>query len=620
MSEKNTNDVKLDVFQTGWKHFKDAETIIGKRKSKGQKPGLEIESVIDDFIDCLKIIENRSMNKLNEFIFENANQIEIEKLKKEDILVKAGVEFVIFVKSDDINFDVRKQTNRDELPIGVFFHSAFWLNQDQAKIVRLQLQSLPNSHIPVKKIDKNMIKVLAFDEVLSKTEKLTLKMSIDENSYTMMNKVKCLVVKNREIDIIEKDSFEGLEKLEELYMSNNMIKTLVPHQFKGLEILTTLDLTDSGIEFIDDDCFSHLKKLVHLQLTGNKIKCLTSKTFKGLDSLKVLFLDYCAIESFEDCFSHLNKLEKLELSGNQSFKSNQFKGLVSLKELYLHDCKIESFEDDFFTHLDMIEQVQLSANRLKCIKSNAFKGLENLKVLDLSNSQIESFDEDCFSHLNKLEKLLLDCNKIIRLKSNVFKGLVSLEKLSLMNCEIDTIEKDSFEGLKKLKELYLNNSSELEKLFPDIEKNKIKELNTNQFNGLDNLETLDLFNCKIACFGNHCFEKLKKLQKLRLTDNPIKIIKANFFNGLDSLEQLFLGFCRIESIEADSFSSLLKLNELFLLQNNISTLDANLFRDSRELYELYIGNYQVIKNGKSIRKDELKSLLDGLHNKNIKIK
>ena len=76
------------------------------------------------------------MDKLNNFILkEGVNKLEL--LSKDEILLKAGCESVVYLDVDDI--DMYKQ-QKYEFKIGAFFHSPFWLNLNQSNFIRVQLQ------------------------------------------------------------------------------------------------------------------------------------------------------------------------------------------------------------------------------------------------------------------------------------------------------------------------------------------------------------------------------------------------------------------------------------------------------------------------------------------------
>ena len=67
---------------------------------------------------------------------------------------------------------------------------------------------------------------------------------------------------------------------------------------------------------------------------------------------------------------------------------------------------------------------------ISLIKIDAFEDLENLVRLNLQQSKLVKLRANTFSTCGKLKKLDLSCNQI-KLKTNIFNGLENLEVLEL---------------------------------------------------------------------------------------------------------------------------------------------------------------------------------------------
>ena len=112
------------------------QTIITKRQSQGL-PYLDYEHRYSHgFIASLKVIEDASMNKLNNFLIKEEGN-KLEQLSKDEIFLQAGLESVVYIEYDDMP---EYSHEIDEIVIGAFVHSPFWLNQIQAILIRVQLQ------------------------------------------------------------------------------------------------------------------------------------------------------------------------------------------------------------------------------------------------------------------------------------------------------------------------------------------------------------------------------------------------------------------------------------------------------------------------------------------------
>ena len=136
-----TNKVKLHLM----KHFEDiqfkidisCQSIINVLKCKGEMDQKKLKAIeqryIKQYIGSLKTIEQESMNKLNKFMLNN-NAINTNQ-SMDEILFKAGCDFVISFENSELEFDLRCLK---EFIIGAFVHCPFWLDQNQANFIRVK--------------------------------------------------------------------------------------------------------------------------------------------------------------------------------------------------------------------------------------------------------------------------------------------------------------------------------------------------------------------------------------------------------------------------------------------------------------------------------------------------
>ena len=104
--------------------------------------------------------------------------------------------------------------------------------------------------------------------------------------------------------------------------------------------------------------------------------------------------------------------------------------------------------------------------------------------------------------------------------------------------------------------------------------NGIEELTTEDFEGLENLEMLDLSQNKLTELPERVFEHLASLRNLDLSSNQITHISEECFQGMALLERLYLYSNLIVTIHPAAFNGLENLLELKLQGNQLTSLPA----------------------------------------------
>ncbi|XP_041672916.1 vasorin b [Cheilinus undulatus] len=104
--------------------------------------------------------------------------------------------------------------------------------------------------------------------------------------------------------------------------------------------------------------------------------------------------------------------------------------------------------------------------------------------------------------------------------------------------------------------------------------NGIEGLKTEDFNGMENLEMLDLSQNKLTELPERVFEPLTSLRNLDLSSNQITHISEECFHGMALLERLYLYSNYIEAIHPAAFNGLENLLELKLQGNRLTSLPA----------------------------------------------
>lgn len=102
--------------------------------------------------------------------------------------------------------------------------------------------------------------------------------------------------------------------------------------------------------------------------------------------------------------------------------------------------------------------------------------------------------------------------------------------------------------------------------------NGIEGLTAEDFNGLQNLDMLDLSQNKLTHLPNRVFEPLISLRNLDLSSNQITHISEECFHGMKLLERLYLYSNHIKTIHPAAFNGLDHLIELKLQGNQLTSL------------------------------------------------
>nr|XP_020477805.1 vasorin [Monopterus albus] len=104
--------------------------------------------------------------------------------------------------------------------------------------------------------------------------------------------------------------------------------------------------------------------------------------------------------------------------------------------------------------------------------------------------------------------------------------------------------------------------------------NGIEGLTAEDFDGLENMEMLDLSQNKLTKLQDRVFEPLTSLKNLDLSSNQITHISEECFQGLVLLERLYLYSNIIKNIHPAAFNGLEHLLELKLQGNQLTSLPA----------------------------------------------
>ena len=128
-----------------------------------------------------------------------------------------------------------------------------------------------------------------------------------------------------------------------------------------------------------------LRKLESLHLTGNHIPIITTENFKNLKSLKRLFLDDNRIGNFDFRSHSIYFRSRKPNFISVAIEENGFGELEVLEELDLSQNRLAKIMKSRLHKLTKLKSLDLRENQIKIIEATSMDDLESLKSLDLGN-------------------------------------------------------------------------------------------------------------------------------------------------------------------------------------------------------------------------------------------
>ncbi|CAO1294525.1 unnamed protein product, partial [Diamesa serratosioi] len=250
----------------------------------------------------------------------------------------------------------------------------------------------------------------------------------------------------------------------------------------------------------------------------------------------------------------------------------------------------------------------IDSSQLVEIKSEDFKNMKNLVRLYLSNNFLEEIPNGVFENNPELKTIDLRNNKIILIGSSVFDGLT---KLDYVNLERNICIDSYYHGNVQKIEIYDANIKRIPKniglLFNlthfTMINTDLVEIESQDFNGMQDLEVLDLTGNRIELVSIDAFSILTKLKLFSLSYNQLEEISNGVFSNNLNLEQIFLNRNKIKFLGSALFSGLDKLIhviELHLYHNLLEEIPNGVFSNNLELKTIDLWDNKIKFIGSSV--------------------
>ena len=297
--------------------------------------------------------------------------------------------------------------------------------------------------------------------------------------------------------------------------------------------------------------------------TERKCDLITGDDLADIDHLVIQFEDEMPVLKRRD-FAGMRHLEGLSYHWYWGFlgaiPGDVFSGLPKdLQSLDLSYSGLSELPPGAFDGLANLQSLDLSGNDLTELPPGVFDGLANLQSLDLRYNPGDPFDIDIgicnrvpvvrtalelasgrncavitIADISDVQSLDLSDNGLAELSPGVFNGLTNLQSLNLSNVDSITLQPGA------LQPGVFNGLTNLQEL--DLQYNDLTKLPPGVFDGLANLRSLDLQYNDLTKLPPGVFDGLANLRSLDLGSNRFTELPPGVFDGLVNLQSLDLRY------------------------------------------------------------------------------
>ena len=177
-------------------------------------------------------------------------------------------------------------------------------------------------------------------------------------------------------------------------------------------------------------------------------------------------------------------------------------------------------------------------------------------------------NHEAFTDVEKLVTVDLSFNRIKTIHIRNFDGLGEVQELNLQNNQIEQIEDGTFAPLDKLKKLTLSY-------------NVISSIAMGAFSKINVLDELDISNNLLSAIPIS-LAVLKKLTVLKMDANPIIHVKFTSSNMEKALKYLSISHMpKLEGIEEGAFTHLAALQEIQMHNNPLYDIHPKAFNNAQ---------------------------------------
>ncbi|KFQ32901.1 Leucine-rich repeat-containing protein 15, partial [Mesitornis unicolor] len=242
----------------------------------------------------------------------------------------------------------------------------------------------------------------------------------------------------------------------------------------------------------------------------------------------------------------------------------------------------------------------------------------NAMTLQIINTRITELGDASFGNASLLIGLRIEKNDLSRISPGAFQDLPDLRYLSLASNKLQELPVQVFEPLDKLESLLLSSNQILQvepshylagttvdrrppRAFERLARlqvlrlyeNRLQQIPAGAFDGLPELQELGLHQNQLETLSPELFVHNRNLQKLYLSNNLLTTLPSGVFLPLRALAKITLHVNRLRDISPGAFGPMPDLRELWLYENELSTLPTAVFGNLTQLQLLVLSKNRL---------------------------
>ncbi|XP_063048170.1 toll-like receptor 4 [Engraulis encrasicolus] len=299
--------------------------------------------------------------------------------------------------------------------------------------------------------------------------------------------------------------------IQEMYLYQSQWSSLPSHTLSCLTNCSKISLRRVGL---NKQTYLY-RNLEEITISRGQMDKLPGFNLSYQPVLKRLVINDNHVPSEFETLEHLPNLEYIDLSGNRMIMDCCDEILTDVPKLrHLNLSMNAGFHFRTWAFMSVASLQVLDIHDTKVTIENQYSCLRNLihlLYLDLSNSQITFKSDIIFRDLISLKQLKIPGNIFRKdVFTNIFSNLTNLEMLDISSCHIEDIPLSSFRYLHNLKHLA-------------VSENRLMSVDFLSCSSLSNLVSLHAQSNNIASMSHKVLQNLPmELHILDLSFNPIE--------------------------------------------------------------------------------------------------